>query len=128
MATSQKGFNPQPPILKVRQLDYGVSRQTEPAVDAVNRISEHPLLSSRTVEVSLAFAASAATSSTAFVPHGLGRPYRGWFVVGNTNDGLTVFETAPNSDKASKIQIKGRVDAAVVAGAATARTITLVVF
>lgn len=126
MAISVKGLGPQPPLAKVRQTDYTVSRQTEPAVDALNRLSLHPLLASNILDVNLPFTAALNLSSVVHVRHSLGRSYRGWILVGNQNDGLIPREMPNNANKFEEILMQGRL--IVAPGTDVTRTISILVF
>jgi hypothetical protein len=110
----QAGFNPQQQIIKLRVDSYDQQRQADPSVDAINKLSEHPLLNSTTKE-GVSFTAPAtgggnpSTSETVIVKHSLGRAYRGWYVTCITRGDAVVFEVPENDRKDTELRLRATV-------------------
>lgn len=99
----QQGFGDQSSIIKVRQENYAVQRQNEPVVNAVNQASAHPLLSGNIIDGELFFPSGIVFSRTLRLRHQLGREYRGWMLVRNSNVFMKVSESATFNERPDEI-------------------------
>jgi len=123
----KQGFNPQPAIARVRTDDYAFQRQMEPAVDAVNKVADNPLLKSNPINsVTFKVATGEQESAQVRVLHKLGREYRGWQTTMVTRGDVRFFEVEGNSRKKTDLLLKARLDS--VAGTDETIKINILVF
>lgn len=109
-------FNPQNAILKVRQGEYAIQRQNEPSINAINKLTDNPLVSSNLiegVEISIPTGAQQITldKDLARVRHKLGRVFQGWTVTCISRGDVRIFEELVNDSKETVLKLNARLDA-----------------
>ena len=115
MAGRQQGFAPRPNIIKVRQTDLDINRQTNPLVDQSNQQAESPYLNSNLIE-DIEFTILDTESNSGkptIIRHQLDREYRGWHVVRNGTPNVTFCEdSSSNSQKDTQLLLVADLPAA----------------
>ena len=111
----QQGFTAQPNIIKVRQESYDIQRQSEPAVDSINQVSDNPLLNATILDgIFVLYQTGNTTSDLLRIRHGLGREFRGWMVVRNDRSDTKYAEDSGVNDRRNEILLlRGELDVAL---------------
>ena len=104
-------FKPNRNILKLRNEDYAIQRQSEPAVDAINDLTQNPLVNSREVSATFvvpipAVPGDPSESPVVRVRHRLNHVYSGWTVVCIFDGMANIVEVANNPNKSTDLLLK----------------------